>query len=952
MKAWAILISLLTLSYNCNAQLKYISIGLERGLPSRSIYGICEDREGRIWMGTDNGVAYFQGGKIKKFRHPDLPKVVPRVYATPDGGILVLGNNPMGIFKINANREVSALPVANIPRFTGRHTAYSKTENCIYYSNWSYLFSSSEKGLDTLCALKGNELNSIESSRTYPVLINTESGLYTWQNNELLQIHSTGTTTTCDVGNKQLKSLSQNTILDFSAQLITDKIDVNWQFVPGHSTWSGSDLWFTGETEGLYRLRSNSVQCISDDLFLSNTEFSYIFIDQHKNIWCGTNGKGIVLIPYHENFTNIHASNGLADNFIVSISTTNENPVFVSTKTGLHEVSESNVSLISPEDNHNFWVTPSSINSVVEYSGKRILGSMQPDHEIKYAVQSQYGYSLHASQLHLMDTLIVYGGWSRLMIIDIARIEQGPIRDYKSDTLKFGRITGFAEVDSGLLISADGGMFLLDRNLKLSKMNCPSEPEGYFVGVVKMDNQWWTCSTSRLYHWSATKWVPHSFEYSYNQTTITGIVADPYDRLWISTEQGLICVHDSFTTNVSEVNGLVADDINIIKYNPGDNCLWIGTEYGLSILDLEKTNLGQCFKHSPSISSLLVTHNGQTMEAQESMELSNSQKSFTINTSLPDYFGFAEPQYRYKLIGAMADWQLTKENKIDFFALSPGTYEFIIQARTYGYRWGQSNVVKLSINRPFYEGWRFYLLSLIGVISLFYIVYTLRINAIKKVEQEKRIVQTKMNELEMQALNANMNPHFIFNSLNSVQYFLMPLQNFKALEFIDNLSKLIRFNMLAVGKRLVHLEGELERLDLYVNLEKVRFKKELTFEKDINLPLDLKKIWIPSMLIQPAIENAIWHGIMPSENLGKIVLSITEDEGFLHIIISDNGIGLKAARANTVKGHQSKGRVLIEERLKLHHKKNHFDISEIIEPDTAQVLGTKVTIRVKMVITG
>ena len=940
-----------TLSQNCIAQLRHISIGLERGLPSRSVYGICQDTDGRIWLGTDNGVAYLQGGVIKKLEHPGLPKVVQRVFAAPDSGVFIVGNNPSGIYKVYSNGESVALPSADSLRFTGLLIAFSASEKAIYYSNWQYLFKSTLDRCDTLCKLKGSELNSIESSSIFPVFINTKSGLYTWKNDTLRQVHSQPSETTCELGNGISRSISASTIHDYSSnEKGTKTTKVNWQILPRHAAWDGTKAWFTGHGQGLYCLQSDSLYCLSDELLLPHTDFTYIFADSDQNLWCGTNGKGIVLLPHHENFTNIHASTGLTDNFIAAIIATPYNRVLVATKTGLHEVFNKTVSHIKPADKYDLWINPATINSVIYSSNDKIIGTVDQGLKAKYALNSQYGYSVHTSASFLLDSFVVYGGWGNLKVADADKIDKQPVQNLNTSSLKFGRITGFAKVHEGLLISADGGMFLLDNSFELHQMNCPDEPTGYFVGVVNINGNWWASSTSALYSWSGGIWTPFSLEVGAMHTTITDIEADPFERLWLATEQGLICVEDSFMTSISEVNGLVANDINLLEYNPDDTSLWIGTEYGLSILDIQETNLGKTFNYRPSIESLIS--NGQSFSTRGQFELSSSQNSFSINTALTNYFGFAKPEYRYKLKGTGSNWQLTDKTEIDFLALSPGAYNLIIQARAPGYRWGQTTEMQFIIKRPFYERWEFYLFSLILIIGLTFLIYQLRIRSIKKAEEEKRNIQTRINELELQALNANMNPHFIFNSLNSVQHFLMPLKNFKALQFIDNLSKLIRINMLAVGKRLVHLEGEIERLDLYVSLEKVRFEKELTFEKHLNLISDSKTIWIPSMLIQPAVENAIWHGIMPSDLAGRIVVSISENDGFLHIEVTDNGIGLTAAKANKIKGHQSKGSTLVEERLKLHDKRNHFAINEILAPDTNKVLGTKVTIRVKMTTTG
>jgi len=177
--------------------------------------------------------------------------------------------------------------------------------------------------------------------------------------------------------------------------------------------------------------------------------------------------------------------------------------------------------------------------------------------------------------------------------------------------------------------------------------------------------------------------------------------------------------------------------------------------------------------------------------------------------------------------------------------------------------------------------------------------------------------RAKMTELRQQALNANMNPHFIFNALNGIQHFINSDQPELANEFLTDFSRLIRMNLENNLEALVPLEEEIERLQLYMKLEKLRFGDKLTCSLHGMDELQEYDISIPPMLLQPYVENAVIHGILPKEEGGHISISLRAIGKHFEVEICDNGIGLKAAAGRRREGHESLALKMNEERLNI-----------------------------------
>jgi LytS/YehU family sensor histidine kinase len=190
----------------------------------------------------------------------------------------------------------------------------------------------------------------------------------------------------------------------------------------------------------------------------------------------------------------------------------------------------------------------------------------------------------------------------------------------------------------------------------------------------------------------------------------------------------------------------------------------------------------------------------------------------------------------------------------------------------------------------------------------------------EKLAKELAVVQTA--SLEQQAFTSLMNPHFMFNALNSIQHYINVQDRQKANHYLSDFASLIRKNFDAAQQSFIPLEQELENIKIYLRLEQMRFADRFTYNILVDVRVETEQWMIPTMMLQPLLENALLHGIMPSTIRGDLLIEIEEQGEDLKIIITDNGIGMEnslAARGGV--SHKSHGMGLIKKRI---NALNHF----------------------------
>lgn len=209
--------------------------------------------------------------------------------------------------------------------------------------------------------------------------------------------------------------------------------------------------------------------------------------------------------------------------------------------------------------------------------------------------------------------------------------------------------------------------------------------------------------------------------------------------------------------------------------------------------------------------------------------------------------------------------------------------------------------------------------------------------------------EKKLLTLEQSMLRSQMNPHFLFNSLNSIKLYIINNEQKNAVHYLNKFSKLVRKILESSSVREIPLVEELETIELYMTIENIRFSNEINFDISVDTDIDTHTVRIPSLILQPFLENALWHGLSSKQGEKNINLHISSDKkGYIHIAITDNGIGRAASeklKANKVLKRKSVGIEITKERLanfaKEYHNSFYLEIVDLFD-QSGKAIGTKV----------
>lgn len=308
--------------------------------------------------------------------------------------------------------------------------------------------------------------------------------------------------------------------------------------------------------------------------------------------------------------------------------------------------------------------------------------------------------------------------------------------------------------------------------------------------------------------------------------------------------------------------------------------------------------------------------------------------------------------YRYRMEGYDTGWSAPARNHRVSYRLQPGSYVFHAQVSYNGNDWVENdNGISIEVPPPYWQTWWFRSLLALVVAVLIWWLMRRRIARIKT----KSAIRQQLAELEAKALRAQMNPHFIFNSLNAIQRLIVVQDMEGSYHYLSKFSKLLRMVLDNSERPLIVLNDELEMNVLYLELESLRFKKSFEYAIQVSPDIEADTLLIPSLLLQPFLENAIWHGLMHKEGYKKLSVVFTKENDQLHCVIEDNGIGRE--RSAAIKEQkigamhfESKGTKLSEQRIRLLNTSGNpaeLGYTDLYN-DAGEVAGTRVTIRIPL----
>ncbi|MBI9033290.1 MAG: histidine kinase, partial [Bacteroidales bacterium] len=430
-------------------------------------------------------------------------------------------------------------------------------------------------------------------------------------------------------------------------------------------------------------------------------------------------------------------------------------------------------------------------------------------------------------------------------------------------------------------------------------------------------------------------------------------VIEKDSTIWIATNLGLneIVFHNGDFLNYSVFAYTVNDGLPDNKINDiliKDELIYVATDKGVSFFDFNKV------KQNVALIPTYIT-GVEVMDRKvginQEMKLAYNQNFISLSflgVSFHDHH-----KYRYRLIGLSEEWNSTYATYIKYASLSSGDYTFQVCSQNKSGEWSPPAVFEFTILKPFWNTISFKIFIVLIILIVFISILKYKTNIVKNENQLREDVII----LRQKALAKQVDPHFIYNSLNSIQSFILKNENIVAVKYLAKFSKLMRKVLHNSTESYVSIEEEIQAITLYLELERVRFDEKFDFQIKIDPKLHSEISFIPSFFIQPFVENAIWHGLMNLQRAGEVSVVIEKNEDDVKIIIQDNGVGREKAQSikkYKVKGHTSMGVDISMQRLELVNRLHHTNYQLIIEDLKSEKgipMGTKVSFNLPYFIT-
>lgn len=445
---------------------------------------------------------------------------------------------------------------------------------------------------------------------------------------------------------------------------------------------------------------------------------------------------------------------------------------------------------------------------------------------------------------------------------------------------------------------------------------------------------------------------------------VYNIFEDKAGKLWMTTNSG-ISRFDPVTeefVNYDVKDGLQGNEFNLgaAFHNKLTDEIFVGGMSGFNafVPSSIKTN-----SYIPPIviSAFRIFDKLQPRELTDgdTLRLRYSDNFFSFEFSALDFTNPAKNHYAYILERFDKEWTYTDAYKrfASYTNVTPGTYVFRVKGTNSDGVWNDEGISVIIIISPaWWTTWWFRsLVAVVGVFLLWYIVYMRWRNIRIKHEDEKRIleIEKQMFSLEQTALRLQINPHFIFNSLNSIQSFVIANDTDLAINYLAKFAQLMRLILSNSHLSFIPVTDELKALHYYLDIERLRFDNKFDYEFVIDPVIDADFTEVPPMIIQPFVENAILHGILNKKGKGKITVSMKKVEDSIKCTVEDDGIGRDAAneiKARSDLQHKSRGMLITMKRLELLNKQSEGQMSVNIidlKNEAGEACGTRVEIYIR-----
>ncbi|MBL7922172.1 MAG: histidine kinase [Bacteroidia bacterium] len=924
---------------------KFVNYSIQNGLINNQVFSLATDRSIGLWIGTQGGINYFDGQKFKSYLFKDdMAENIVNAIAQDAGGNLWLATDGAGVCKFSNNK---------FTYFTEENGIANNIVRAVCADDKGLIWFGTKNGI---CFYDGKTFKTIDTNIAQPRNV---SHIFMDKHKKLW--FSTFGEGVYYYDGKIFKNYNE------SNGLIN-----NW--IRSAIEDSDGNIWLASKF-GLSRFDGKTFMRFTEGEGLPVDNTNIVFEDKERNIWIGSDGKGLCKF-LGETFTYLTTKNDLSSNVVLSVLEDKDRNLWFSTfgkgvtkkegsktiKYSTDEGLNNNTIWASLKDkNDNLWFCTS--DGVSMFDGKKFKN---------YGVDDGLGAKIVYSICEDSKGNLWFGTTKGVSVFDGTEF-----KNYISGTDNIGSdVKSIVEDKTNRLwFATKNGLYKLDNNTFTKYTTADGLSNNNLVSlVVDNDNNLWIGSPAGINYYDGKTFSKILMDDIFNSNNVCFLALDNKEFLWTGTNSGVFVLD---TREYIKSNKTKFRQYTIFDGLPGMECnqnaafkdhsgnIWMGTTEGVikydpNIKDFHSSNF-EPITHISGVRLFLKDTNwiNVTNELDAATHLPKDLKVNYQTTHFTfDYIGIklsnpSSVRYKYMLNGFDDGWSTATDATFATYSNLPsGKYTFKVIAGDALGNWNKIPATfSFEILPPFWTKWWFVLLCIFVALFLLWGIYRIRINEIRKKHQTQQLeFKSKLMVLEHQSLNSSMNRHFIFNALNSIQYYMDKEDKLSAHKYLSRFAKLIRMNLDSSMSNLVSAAEELERLDLYLQIELMRFEDKFQYTIVVDDKVDIESIEIPPMLLQPYVENCILHGILPSGINGRIDIKV-EYNSKQHVVFSiqDNGIGIeesKLKKASNKSLHVSRGTSITTQRIQLLGAMNNINISINgpfeVKDELNNVLGTRV----------
>lgn len=864
------------------------------GLISNTIYDIRQDKLGYIWLATDVGLTRFDGNKFKDFPIEGNKSASISNILFVNGQTWVQNFNGQ-FFKTEGDTLQFQPQVSKLSNFVLSHD-FDGTKLATLSEGKVLMYDPVSKKVSNIHIPKSVWISSINSTKNEFCLTNISS---------VIRINTKGKVIQEEL-KLPLKSVYYHYLIGDNEEFFVSKVEKKLFERKSGRVYDFTNFISNSFVQNAYLISNKQVAILTTNgvvLFdIQKKKFRRIFSeyscsklieDREGNWWIGTLGDGLIFVPHQD-----------AKIFLEGIEVSSlqrfGNTLFLGTKENKiyrYEVGSGRLKLIHQEiENHEV----------------KSLFYHQMNNDFLYC-SALFHYRIGSdifkrkivsvNQISLLDPEhYILCESNNLTIFPIKKSDKWLNWKSLQRTVTDERLTLFEGnrrflnavfYQNQIVAHASDGLWLVSQN-KAKKRNVGNNADVIHISksakgiIITTGDQgiflFANGKIRKLFRLSKSLqgerlYKTKHFDNTYYVLTYAGIV--------IANEEGKI------VQQIMRSDGY--PNVDIIDFEIISNKIYASSTTGFQIIPIPIQNHQTKWKPVILLNECLM--NGDRIVFLDNLKLSPDENNLRFNFSIINYRALGKHQVFYSVNGKK--WIPIEDNKLELNELAPGSYHVKLYAKTEDPS-NRSEIKELNfeILAPFYLRWWF-----IGLIAIFigilgFMLFRLRLNQIEhknQILQEKLNLEKQLHESSLSAIKAQMNPHFLFNALNTIQSFIYTNEKEAASSYLVDFSELTRKILEMSNQTLVVLSEELEALRLYLKLEKMRFEEDFEFEIDIReLPHEMYQI--PSMLIQPYVENAIKHGLLHKKGAKNVQLKFSVVDNVLFVRIIDNGIGMEASR--------------------------------------------------------